>query len=67
MICYSDLISSLYYVVLTTDEVFGLESCMFDKSLISTRPATIPEPYYSENPPPSVGDFIFSDLPFICY
>jgi hypothetical protein len=44
LIWYSDLISFLSYVVLTDDEVFGLASCMFDKSLVSTRPATVPEP-----------------------
>jgi hypothetical protein len=61
------LISFLSYVVLTDDEVFRLVSCMFDKSLVSTRPVIVPEPYCSGNPPPTVGDIIFSDLLFIYY
>jgi hypothetical protein len=61
------LISFLSYVVLTDDEVFRLVSCMFDKSLVSMRPVIVPEPYCSGNPPPAVGDIIFSDLLFIYY
>jgi hypothetical protein len=35
---------------------------MFDKSLMSRRPASVPALYCSENPPPSVRVFVSFDL-----
>jgi hypothetical protein len=51
-IAAADLICFLSYVVFADDEVFRLVSRMFDKSLVPALPATVPEPYYSEDPPP---------------
>jgi hypothetical protein len=48
----SDLITSLSYAVLSADKVFWLVSYMFDKSLVTNRPNSVPAPYCSENPPP---------------
>jgi hypothetical protein len=63
----SDLITSLSCVVLTNDEVFQLVSYMFDKSLVTNRPSSVPAPFCSENPPLAVGIFIFFDNTFFCY
>jgi hypothetical protein len=63
----SDLITSLSYAALTFEEVFHLVSYMFDKSPVTNRPSSVPDPYYSENPPPVVGIFIFFDKTFLYY
>jgi hypothetical protein len=59
------MINSLAYVVLSDEEVSMLMACLFDKYLPTTRPATVPAPYCSENPPPLVMtnvsfDFLYS-------
>jgi hypothetical protein len=60
------LMSFLSYIAVTDAKVTRPVSCMFDKSMISARSATMPKPYFSENHLHSVRIFIFSDLIF-CY
>jgi hypothetical protein len=42
------MINSLFSVVLSDDEVFGFVTRLFDKDPPTTRPATVPAPYYSD-------------------
>jgi hypothetical protein len=58
------MIILLFCVPLTTEEVFWIISYMFDKSLLTKRPNSMPAPFCSEIPPPEVGIFIFLDLIF---
>jgi hypothetical protein len=60
------MINSLSYVVLIDDDVFGLVSHLFNKSLMSAWPITVAAPYCHENPPPSVGHFNHPNFLFFC-
>jgi hypothetical protein len=60
------MIISSSYVVLIDDEVFRLVSRVFNKSLVTVQPDSVPAPYNSENPP-SVGIFVFIGLLFFSY
>jgi hypothetical protein len=61
------MIISSSYVVLNDGEVLQLMLCLFDKSLVTARPDSMPAPYCSENHPPSVRIFVFFDIIFFCY
>jgi hypothetical protein len=62
MILYPDMINSLLYIVFSDEEVFGFVAHLFDKDPPIARPATVPAPYYSENPPALVMTNVFFDL-----
>jgi hypothetical protein len=61
------MIISLFYVVLSVDDVFRLMSYMFDKSPPSEQPNSMSAPFYSESPPSEVGIFLFLDHIFFYY
>jgi hypothetical protein len=48
------MISSSFHVILTGEEVLQFVSRLFSKDLPIAPPASVLEPYCSENPPPSV-------------
>jgi hypothetical protein len=66
MICRSDLINYLFCTGLTQAEVDRFVGCLFDKDSPTARPASVPAPFYSENPPPSVSIHVSFGLPYTC-
>jgi hypothetical protein len=66
MICRSDLINSLFCTGLTQAEIDRFVGCLFDKDLPTARPASVPVPFCSENPPPSVSIHVSFGLPYTC-
>jgi hypothetical protein len=58
------MITSLFFVALSSEQVPWLVFLMFDKSPPTERPNSVPAPYYSENPRPVVGIYVFFDLIF---
>jgi hypothetical protein len=67
MICHLDLMTSLFSTILTQAEINRFIACLFDKDLPTARPASVPEPYYSENPPPAVSIIVFFFVPLYTY
>jgi hypothetical protein len=51
MICHSDMIKSLFCIVLTHAEINRFVARLFDKEPSIAWPNSVPEPFYSENPP----------------
>jgi hypothetical protein len=66
MICYSDLINSLFCIGLSQAEVDQFMGCLFDKDPPTVRPASIPMAFCSENPPPSVSIIVSFGLLHTC-
>jgi hypothetical protein len=66
MICHSNLINSLFYTGLTQAEIDRFMGHLFDKDPPTTGPASIPVPFYIENPPPSVSIPFFFGLLHTC-
>jgi hypothetical protein len=64
MICDSDLINFLFRTGLTQAKVDWFVGHLFDKNLPTTWPASIPTPFCSENPPPSVSIHVSFGLPY---
>jgi hypothetical protein len=62
MICHSDLINSLFHGAQTQAEIDWLVACLFDKRPPTPQPATVPEPFSSENPPVVTIPFFFDIL-----
>jgi hypothetical protein len=60
MILHIDLMSSFFHAALTHAKIDQLVACLFDKDPPVARPACVPAPYYSENPPPTVRVFAFT-------
>jgi hypothetical protein len=67
MICYSDLTTSLFPTVLTQAEINRFVAHLFDKDPPTARPANVPAPYYSENPPLEVSITVFFFVPLYTY
>jgi hypothetical protein len=59
MICYSDMINSLFCTILAQVEIDRFVGRLFDKDPPTARPASVPMPFCSENPPPSVSITLF--------
>jgi hypothetical protein len=64
-ICYSDLIHSFFYSALTKVEIDRLVGHLFDKDPPGLWPNTVPMPYCTKNPPPSVRTIAFFILHMI--
>jgi hypothetical protein len=65
MICHSDLITSLFQIVLTQAKIIWFVARLFDKDPPNVWPASVPVPYCSENPPHTVSITIFFALLYI--
>jgi hypothetical protein len=65
MICHSDLINSFLHTTLTQAEIDRFMAHFFDKDSPVVRPATVPMPYCSENPPPVVRISTFIDILYL--
>jgi hypothetical protein len=52
LVCYSNLMNSLFDTALTQYEIDRLVAGLFDKDLQTLWPASMPAPFFSENPPP---------------
>jgi hypothetical protein len=59
------MINSSFDIALTQAEIDQLVTCLFDKNLPTPRPASVPTPFSSENPPPVVRVFAFSDALYL--
>jgi hypothetical protein len=66
MICHSDLINSLFHIVLTQAEIDWFVARLFDKDPPTARPASVPVPFCSENLPPSVSITVSFGLLYTC-
>jgi hypothetical protein len=66
MICHSDMINSLFCTGLTQAEVDRFVGWLFDNDPPTVRPASMPAPFYSENPPPSVSITVSFRRPYTC-
>jgi hypothetical protein len=54
----------MYCVALSLEEIDGFVSHLFDKGVPTARPDSVPLPYNSDNPPPSIRVFgFFHSLP----
>jgi hypothetical protein len=61
------MINSLFYAVLSDEEVSRFMVHLFDKYLPTARPATVLASYCSENPPPLVMTNVFFDPLYFYY
>jgi hypothetical protein len=66
MICHSDLINPLFCIVLTQAEINRFMACLFDKDPSTVWPDSMPEPFCSKNPPPSISITISFGLLYNC-
>jgi hypothetical protein len=66
MTCHSDLINSLFCTGLTHAEIDQFVERLFDKDPPTAWHASIPVPFYSENPPPSVSITVSFGLLHTC-
>jgi hypothetical protein len=67
MICHSDLTTSLFPIVLTHAKINRFVARLFDKGPPTTWPASVPTPYCSENPPPTLSITVFFFVPLYTY
>jgi hypothetical protein len=66
MICHFDMINSLFCTVLTQAEIDQFVVRLFDKDTPTVQTASVPAPFYSENPPPSVSVTVSLGLLYTC-
>jgi hypothetical protein len=57
--------NSLFDTALTQYEIDRLVAGLFDKDLQTLWPASMPAPFFSENPPPVVTVSAFSDVLYL--
>jgi hypothetical protein len=62
MIYFLDLICFLSCTALTQVEINRFVAQLFDKDQVFTWTASVPKPFYSENPPPAVRVSSFADV-----
>jgi hypothetical protein len=63
---YSNLTFSLSRIALPQEEINRFVAQLFDQDPATARPADLPLPYSSKNPPPSVRATLFCDHYSIC-